>query len=78
MKHPNFQITSIGKNTFNCRLKQYHARYHIFNFFKYIYFAYIFNNFHFPTQLVGGFTLSGLRDKPWSQVSSLLPPGYLP
>ena len=32
---------------------------------------------HFPAQLVGGFTLSDLLDKPWSQVSSLLPPGYL-
>ena len=32
------------------------------------------NHFYFPAQLVGGFTLSDLRDKPWSQVSSLLPP----
>ena len=33
------------------------------------------HNFYFPAQLVGGFTLSDLLDKPWSQVSSLLPPG---
>ena len=32
-------------------------------------------DFHFAAQLVGGFTLSDLPDKPWSQVSSLLPPG---
>ena len=31
--------------------------------------------FYFPAQLVGDFTLSGLLDKPRSQVSSLLPPG---
>ena len=30
---------------------------------------------HFPAQtIVGGFTLGDLLDKPWSQVSSLLPP----
>ena len=39
-------------------------------------FLFCFNHhFHFPAQLVGGFTLSDLLDKPWSQVSSLLPPG---
>ena len=32
------------------------------------------HHFYFPAQLVGDFTLSDLRDKPWSQVSSLLPP----
>ena len=32
-------------------------------------------HFHFPAQLVGGYTLSDLVDKPWSQVSSLLPRG---
>ena len=32
-------------------------------------------HFYFPAQLVGGFTVSDLLDKPWSQVSSLLPPG---
>ena len=30
--------------------------------------------YHFPAQLVG-FTLSDLLDKPWLQVSSLVPPG---
>ena len=34
--------------------------------------------FYFPAQLVGGFTLSDLLDKPWSQASSLLPPPYVP
>ena len=33
----------------------------------------IYHYFYFPAQLVGGFTLSDLLDKPWSQVSSLLP-----
>ena len=33
------------------------------------------HHFYLPAQLVGGFTLSHLLDKPWSQVSSLLPPG---
>ena len=34
-----------------------------------------FNHFYFPAQLVvGGFTLSDLLEKSWSQVSSL-PPG---
>ena len=32
------------------------------------------HHFYFPAQLVGGFTLIDLLDKPWSQVSSL-PPG---
>ena len=32
-------------------------------------------HYYFQAQLVGGFTLSDLRNKPWSQVSSLLPPG---
>ena len=32
------------------------------------------DHFYFPAQLVGCFTLSDLLDKPWSQVSSLLPP----
>ena len=38
---------------------------------------YLNHHFHFPAQLVliGGFTLSDLLDKLWSQVSSLLPPG---
>ena len=33
------------------------------------------HHFYFPAQLVVDFTLSDLLDKPWSQVSSLLPPG---
>ena len=33
------------------------------------------NDFYFPALLVGSFTLNKLLDKPWSQVSSLLPPG---
>ena len=37
--------------------------------------VYFFDHFYFPAQLVGGFTLSDLLDKPWSQVSSLLPHG---
>ena len=41
-----------------------------------IIFCFIFfHRFYFPAQRVGGFTLSDLLDKPWSQVSSLLPPG---
>ena len=43
-----------------------------------IFFFFLFNfddHFYFPAQLVGGFTLSVLLDKPWSQVSSLSPPG---
>ena len=31
--------------------------------------------FYFQAQLVGGLTLSDLLDKPWTQVSSPLPPG---
>ena len=31
--------------------------------------------FYFPAQLIGGFSLSDLLDKPWSQVTSHLPPG---
>ena len=46
-------------------------------FFLSIFF--FFNrHFYFPAQLVGDFTLSDLLDKPWSQVSSLLPPRYVP
>ena len=33
------------------------------------------HHFYFPAQLVGGFTLSDLLDKPWSRVLSLFPPG---
>ena len=38
-------------------------------------FYFFHHHFYFPAQLVGGFTLSDLQDKPWSQVSSLLPSG---
>ena len=38
-------------------------------------FCFFLDHFYFPAQLIGGFTLSDLLDKPWSQVSSLLPPG---
>ena len=46
------------------------------------YFFFFFLNHHFFTfqpnsYLIGGFTLSDLMDKTWSQVSSLLPPRYL-
>ena len=42
---------------------------------SYVSFLFFFSHhFFFPAQLVGGFTLSDLLDKPWSQVSSLLPP----
>ena len=34
-----------------------------------------YHHFYFPAELVGSFTLSHLLDKPWSQVSALLPPG---
>ena len=41
-----------------------------------VFFCFFFNHhFYFPAQLVGGFTLNDLLDKPWSQVSSNLPPG---
>ena len=41
-----------------------------------IFFFYFFSRHdYFPAQLVGGFTLSNLLDKSWSQVSSLLPQG---
>ena len=41
-----------------------------------LFFVFVFDHhFYFPAQLVGGFTLSDLLDKPWPQVSSLLPPG---
>ena len=43
--------------------------------FLFIFPFFLNHHFHFPAQLVGRFTLSDLLDKPWSQVSSLLPPG---
>ena len=33
-----------------------------------------FDHFYFPSQLVGGYTLSNLLDKPWSEVSTVPPP----
>ena len=45
--------------------------YFVFSFF----FLITFIPEYFPGQIVGGFTLSDLLDKLWSQVSSLLPPG---
>ena len=46
------------------------------NYQDYIVFCFVFSDhhFYFPAHLVGGFTLSDLLDKPWSQVSSLLSP----
>ena len=43
--------------------------------FVFCFFLFFYHHFYFPAQLVGSFTLSDLLDKPWSQVSSLLPPG---
>ena len=44
---------------------------HLVLFAIYLFFG---HHFYFPAKLVGGFTLSDLTDKPWTQVSSLLPP----
>ena len=45
----------------------------------YIYIYFFFDHdLNFPAQLVGGLTLSDLLDKPWSQVSSFLPPVHMP
>ena len=44
------------------------------SFFFSFFFFFFFHHFYFPTQLVGGFTLSDLMYKPWSQVSPN-PPG---
>ena len=38
-------------------------------------FIFFSHYFYFPAQLVGGFTLSDLLDKPWSQASSILSAG---
>ena len=43
--------------------------------FVFCFFLFFYHHFYFPAQLVGSFTLSDLLDKPWSQASSLLPPG---
>ena len=42
---------------------------------KFRYINIVDHHFYLPVQLVGGFTLSDLLDKPWSQVSSLSTPG---
>ena len=47
----------------------------IYLFITRYYYYYFYHHFCFPAQLVGGFTLSDLLDKPWSQVSSLFPTG---
>ena len=40
---------------------------------------YFYHQFYFPAQLVGGYTLSDLLDKPWSQVSVVPSPHrYVP
>ena len=44
------------------------------SFFFFLFFSFDLH-FYFRAQLVGGFTLRGLLDEPWSQVSSLLPAG---
>ena len=43
-------------------------------------FFFVRHHFYFPAPLVGGFTLSVLLDKPWSQVASAVPssPPYAP
>ena len=46
---------------------------HLNLFFVFCFFLY--HQFYFPAQLVRGFTLSDLLDKPWSRVSSLLSSG---
>ena len=46
----------------------------VFCLSPFFFFVVVDHHFYFPAQLVGGFTLSDLMDKPWSQVSSLLPP----
>ena len=45
-----------------------------------LHFAFLLiHHFYCPAELEGGFTLYALLlDKPWSQVSSLLPPLYVP
>ena len=43
------------------------------NTYMHKYMPGISRHFYFPAQPVGGFTLSDLPDKPWSQVSSLPP-----
>ena len=47
----------------------------LFSVDTFLYIFYSVDHFDFSAQLVGGSTLSDLLDKPWSQVSSVLPPG---
>ena len=46
------------------------------------FFFFDYRHFHFPAYYysyqVGGFTLDDLLDEPWSQVSTLPPPRYVP
>ena len=58
---------SVGLSTSSTSQAQQGATWYILFFFD--------RHFYFPAQLVGSFTLSHLLDKPWSQVSALLPPG---
>ena len=55
---------NVNKSGHQCHI--YVVMYQVYTFFYHFYFA---------AQLVGDFTLSDLLDKPWSQVSCLLPPG---
>ena len=66
--HNNYKILNI------CRVLYFEV-YHRF-LILFIYFEIFFNHqLYFPAQFAGGFTVSDLLDKPWSLVSSLLPPG---
>ena len=55
-----------------CRIWYIVRNIYIYNILRSMY---IYNHFYFPARLVGGLTLNDLLDKPWSQVSCLLPPG---
>ena len=49
------------------------------HFFRFLFFVVAFFHYFYPSaQLFVGFTLTDLLDKPWSQVSSLPLPLYLP
>ena len=56
---------------------RYKGTYNISTYYTYLLFYFFLydNHFYFPAQRLGGFTIRNLLDKPWSQVSSLLPPG---
>ena len=52
---------------------------HLYTILLLYVYTFFYYHFYLPAHLVGGFTLSDLLDKPWSQVSSLVPPGtYVP